>query len=475
MSRLPRSAIISFVVIAIVNLCRLGFAKTPTTIDFGAQQLAQSRSAYGDWSDSNCPTQFTGFTIVGDQNDFSVDVSSLSNSCLNYKWGPNGQSYGSACLITATYTPMTPGAHSINITPVQGAGYNCSGIPTLYYYGAGVNLSGSLPVDVSSGGYDFDFGLELPSPQSISSPFSPEYSSVTFDSSNNSSACQGPGTPWACCTGLGTGACNASVGWTPKIQYQTSGKAPTKPLTPSLAPTPFTTTSANTDVTLGFGTPIPNASPSPTHSYPVVGGQLLIAAKYSVTPAPSPPVSNDPETNTLPAIMTGPLNPPGISYDAITEQLTTLYNTVTVTNDPSFNAQTSQQTTPTSELMAQVVAHESNSLQFKTIANTTYSVNGVWPHESGAIKNKKGQITTRAGVHIGLTQVPVTMADAWDWLQNTHDGVLLPNENSFQAKLNLAYNSFASSKIISNHPGLTPLTSCQLGKLCTGRCRGAIS
>jgi hypothetical protein len=62
-----------------------------------------------------------------------------------------------------------------------------------------------------------DFALELPNPQLSNPPFSAGYSSLTFDSGN------------------------ASVNWTAKITYQTSGKIPVPAAEPSPAPTPFST------------------------------------------------------------------------------------------------------------------------------------------------------------------------------------------------------------------------------------------
>jgi len=160
--------------------------------------------------------------------------------------------------------------------------------------------------------------------------------------------------------------------------------------------------------------------------------------------------------------MTGLIAPPGISYTAITNRLKTLYQGVTVNNHLSF-----QIATP--ELVAQIATLESFYEQFAN--ETNYSVKGFWPNESLQETNKNHVITSHKGAHIGLMQIPVTggMADAWDWLQNTMDGVLLPvnvkSNYSFQYKLDVAYKLFASPTIIAAHPGLLALSPCQLEEM----------
>jgi len=136
----------------------------------------------------------------------------------------------------------------------------------------------------------------------------------------------------------------------------------------------------------------------------------------------------------------------------IADQLLTLYANVTVPGS-SF-------TPATPQLMTQVASRESSYEQFTD--GNLYDFGTLWPHESG----KPGAY--RAGKHIGLTQVPVTMGDAWDWLQNTDDGVLMPSQNSFQEKLENAYS--LSVSILKKYPtpaGGTPLTisSCQLEEM----------
>lgn len=109
--------------------------------------------------------------------------------------------------------------------------------------------------------------------------------------------------------------------------------------------------------------------------------------------------------------------------------------------------------------MAQVVTLESSYRQFAEEA--LYNFGTFWPLASPEEKDRAGRVTSRAGSHIGLTQVPVTMAAAWDWLQNAHDGVLLPNQYSFQEKLNIAYGK---SVALGKKHNLT-LSSCQLEEM----------
>ena len=70
----------------------------------------------------------------------------------------------------------------------------------------------------------------------------------------------------------------------------------------------------------------------------------------------------------------------------------------------------------------------------ETHAEYPYKIVDNWPVESAVTKKSKHR-----GAHIGLMQVPVTQQDAWDWIQNTKDGVTT-GTFSFQTTLNNAYS-----------------------------------
>jgi hypothetical protein len=79
------------------------------------------------------------------------------------------------------------------------------------------------------------------------------------------------------------------------------------------------------------------------------------------------------------------------------------------------------------------------------------------------------KITSKAGAHIGLTQVLTTEVDAWNRLQNATDGVLLPSQKSTQAKLKTAY-TFATEleekyEGSGNTTAIPAKTSCQLEEM----------
>ncbi len=438
-SRPPRRIVIGFVALAIVGTCGWDRANAQTTYDFGAQQVNVPVTQTGHTTSgapSNCSTEITGYSTDPLQNFTITYPKTGSNlvSCHDYVF--NSSNNGTTCYFYVTFNPQSTGTDALLIAPQQTGTCDLgAGIDT---YGAGVTLTPSLnapepsPTPTISVPSDFA-ALEL----NPNSPFS-EYSSITFDSGD------------------------ASVKWTPKLQYQTVGKLPKIAAEPSPAPTPFTTDA--TPITLGFGTPIPGASPTPTGDYQVAGGLMTIQAKYSA----SPPAHNDPVTNTMQIWMTGVFpSTTGIPYADITNQLdTTLYSTVTLTNDSSFNSKTDPETP---ELMAQVASVESNYKQF-----SNEDLNGVvesWPNESYPVykkENGKRVLVTPQGAHIGLTQVPVNMMDAWDWLQNTKDGVLWPGGKanySFEYKLYHDYKLFSNSTVLATHPGLLGLNSCQLEEM----------
>jgi hypothetical protein len=219
-----------------------------------------------------------------------------------------------------------------------------------------------------------------------------------------------------------------TVTWKTILTYQTSG----------MVPSPAATASPN----VTFQT---QGTRTATQTYTSQGGHLAVHATVGSF------------TDKIVAYITGPPGPaPDIPAIDITNQLTTLYKSVTlVTNsqDPYKLAFTPA----TAGLMTQVVQLESSYRQFTS--NTVYQTAAFWPRESPQTKNKYGDITSRTGAHIGLTQLPVNMPDAWDWLLNTQDGV-----NLFKSKLSIAYNTFAVPFEVS-HPKLPGITPCQLEEM----------
>jgi len=137
-----------------------------------------------------------------EKSDFSI----FEDGCTGYQWGPGD--YGTSCYYYFTFNPTTTGPRNAEIDITQSG--NCTdGSGTEYVYGAGVTLTPALLFAMSN------FSLEFPIPQDPDAPFSAGYNSLMFDSDD------------------------ASVLWTPKIKYQTSGKIPTIAAMPSPVPTPF--------------------------------------------------------------------------------------------------------------------------------------------------------------------------------------------------------------------------------------------
>jgi len=112
-----------------------------------------------------------------------------------------------------------------------------------------------------------------------------------------------------------------------------------------------------------------------------------------------------------------------IPEDRITERLIRLYDG------------------PTPELMTGIAAVESDYLQFRRM--TLYDFPAQWPNEGAD-----------GGNHIGLMQVPVSQAHAWDWLANTEDGVA-----EFYRQLANARKTEAA--LIARHEGLRELTDVE--------------
>jgi hypothetical protein len=127
----------------------------------------------------------------------------------------------------------------------------------------------------------------------------------------------------------------------------------------------------------------------------------------------------------------------------------------------------------TSGLMTQIAAWESRPYcqQFFDPPNTTAmypdEIVDSWPLESGE----------DGGSHIGLMQVPISQPNAWDWIQNTTNGIKCrkptaiscqakntPGNSSFQAKLLISYNRMIAMQK-GKSPALPALSPCQLEEM----------
>jgi hypothetical protein len=379
-------------------------------------------------------TAFSGVTN-SDPNDFTVSYPSNlpGPSCNGFAWNSGNQ--GAICYFQVSFSPQ---ATSLN---PQGTGaYNSTvtlnvtngnGPNVLQAYGAGFTLSTETH-DKNSKGLPVDsFSLMYESPPS------PGFGSITFD----------PG--------------NAEITWSGQLDYQTSGEDPKKP-----ARIPIATFTANqAPYVIGFGTP--GAESTPNASYPIAGGQLTLQSNYSAPASAPTPVVNNPATNAITGYLTGipsSDSAPGISYQAITTQLTNLYQTLIVPHtDPNFVI--SGVTTPT--LLTQVAMQESANKyqQFRnppTVGQTfyPYSIADSWPLESHSTKSPPSV----RGSHIGLLQVAVVQQDAWNWLQNTIDGF-----GVFQGTMNTAYrladDEYNNYTAAGTPTTLPALTACQLEEM----------
>jgi hypothetical protein len=98
----------------------------------------------------------------------------------------------------------------------------------------------------------------------------------------------------------------------------------------------------------------------------------------------------------------------------------------------------------TLNLLCGIAQVESTYTQFTT--RTLFGKDAKWPTESFG----------NGGAYIGLMQVPLTMADAWDWLNNTNMGACIFNE-----KKRIARNIERDIRNDPDHPeyrDLRPLT-----------------
>ncbi len=122
-----------------------------------------------------------------------------------------------------------------------------------------------------------------------------------------------------------------------------------------------------------------------------------------------------------------------IPNSQITTQLTSIYQ-------PSFQGYTPN-------LLCHIAVQESGYAQFTT--KTLYGVSAHWPVENGATSN------VPAGSYIGLMQVAVTMATAFDWFQNSIAG-----NNVFEGFVTKAINY--QNAQMANVPGLPAMTGQQI-------------
>jgi len=372
---------------------------------------------------------------------------------------------GQTCWYWVTFSPTTEGAREAGVTAsLEGAAY------VVDFYGAGFSLSpenhdksGELTgsngfctgsgdpypccTGASTGTCVDAFPFALPSSQATVTPFSPGFASITFD----------PG--------------NTNITFSATLAYQTSGHVPKS--APSIAIAAFTATA--TPYMVGFGT-VPSGVATPEGDceiYHVAGGQLTLSSSYEAPSSAPSPIINNPATNNITGYVTGLPAPPGINNLAITNQLDNLYETslsyptASPTSSPAFTVSGAT----TTGLMAQVAMQESSYEQFfKPLALPSprpapYGINDFWPVESPP--NPKAQPTLVAGAYIGLMQVPVSMQDAWDWVQNTQDGVSVfqtGGSSKLQTSFGLAqqlYNNYT----VNSQPSLPNLTSCQLEEM----------
>jgi hypothetical protein len=155
-----------------------------------------------------------------------------------------------------------------------------------------------------------------------------------------------------------------------------------------------------------------------TKTYTSMGGQLIASAADD---------RNDTASGT--AYVVGAPIPSA----RITSRLTNLYK-------PTFVGYTPQ-------LLCQIAMQESLYRQFRT--QTLYGISAKWPTENFPTK------TVPSGSYIGLMQVPVTMATAYDWYKNSGQG-----NSVFEQKIGavLKYQSVE----IASVPGLPTMSGQQI-------------
>lgn len=419
-------------------------------VNIGPAWMSAVKLTYTSGLTSGCPTTLEGFQTSGNTSDFSIQ-SGPAPGCIGFTW--TSANLNKKCSITVTFNPTATGTRSVVITPTVS---NNVSVSSLTVEGTGFTI---MPSSVQAPQqYINDFALALPSYP----PLSAGYGSITFDSGN------------------------ATVSWTPTLQYHTSGHIPNPPVQPSPAPTPFTTGSGG-PFTLGSGTPIPGASPTPSATFPLAGGALTLAAETDIGAA------GDPRYVEYSAAITGIDG--GICDAAITNQLDSLYTSGLFSNGNfactgaklpltcctgngagtciSEVAACTAANTPfscctgsgagncgpaTSNLFSLIAMKESSYAQFGY--EKVYGLEGLWPKES-----RKTRLAPIQGLYIGLMQVALQkeqgnafaspMDTAWNWLTNTQ-----VSQNIFSQKIYFVVT--AVGKAIKLHPTLAPLTQAQL-------------
>jgi hypothetical protein len=444
MSCLELGVILGFVALAIFGGQGVCLAQVQT-VDAGPWLVGYLQPGSLSGEVSNCTTTISSYNLTGDSDFSAENPPNSTKGCIGYTW--NSHNSGSKCYLTLGFTPQSTGPRSATLTPVQTG--SCP-VPTFELYGAGITLTPSSVQSLQPTVTDFALALPQMSPNP-SPPFSAGFNSITFDSDD------------------------ASVEWTANLKYQTSGLLPKVAATPNPTPTPFTTNGE--PITLGFGTPIPDASPTPTETFSVAGGALTVTAQYSA----SPKASNDPVMNTFPSWMTGV--PGGICNAAITNQLESLYTSALYANATTFctgakspfscctgsgtgtcvsevaactalnepflcctGSGTGTCTPQTSNLFSLIAWKESTYMQFAK-ASANGLPEGLWPYES--------QLSVPKGKYIGLMQVPVNMNTAWNWVTNTQVA-----QETFVDKM--IYVVAAVKAAVKEHPALPPLTQVEM-------------
>lgn len=133
----------------------------------------------------------------------------------------------------------------------------------------------------------------------------------------------------------------------------------------------------------------------------------------------------------------------------------TFYVEGTQSFDPTSRLLTLYSSGTTPQLMTGIAQHESAYHQFAS--QNLLGATALWPHES-----------YDGGSHIGLMMVPVSEALAWDWQQNTNDGVNSTDHGFLAAKLPLATTwvtrmiKGSSTYNVPAHKNLGQLTGLQL-------------
>lgn len=184
---------------------------------------------------------------------------------------------------------------------------------------------------------------------------------------------------------------SATVSWTANLEYQTSGGRGVY-------------SNSAEFVTLG--------SAENTESYNSTGGRLTINASA---------VLSGSSRSATPRVIY--ITGAQIPDETITARLISIYNG------------------STQNLMTGIAMKESHYQQFAT--RTLYGISASWPNES-----------YDGGSHVGLMQMPITQAHAWNWHTNTQGAIDL-----FSEKLRIARTREGTLR--ARHPGLRELSGVE--------------